>query len=300
LSLDCEGVSTFQGLVFALERYWAEQGCVVIQPLDMEVGAGTFHPATFLRSIGPEPWRSAYVQPSRRPTDGRYGENPNRLQHYYQYQVVLKPSPLEMQDLYLDSLRRLGIDPLVHDIRFVEDNWESPTLGAWGLGWEVWLNGMEVTQFTYFQQVGGVACDPVAVEITYGTERLAMYLQGVDTVFDIVWNENAYGKTLYRDIHKEGEIEFSKYNFEVADTAMLFADFEARSLECKRTLEAGLPLPAYDLCMAASHTFNTLDARKAISQTERANYILKIRELAKGCAELYKSQEAERLERVKA
>jgi glycyl-tRNA synthetase alpha chain len=240
----------------------------------------------------------AYVAPSRRPTDGRYGENPNRLGSYYQFQALIKPSPDNIQELYLKSLEYLGLNLKEHDIRFIEDNWESPTLGAWGLGWEVWLNGMEVTQFTYFQQVGGIACDPVAVEITYGTERLAMYLQGVDTVFDIVWSENQYGKTLYRDIHKEGEIEFSKYNFEIADTAMLFAEFEAKSTECKRCLDAELPLPAYDLCMMASHTFNTLDARKAISVTERANYILKIRELSKGCAQLYKSQEEERVKRV--
>ena len=291
---------TFQQLILTLQNYWAEKGCVVLQPYDMEMGAGTFHTATFLRALGPERWHAAYVQPSRRPTDGRYGNNPNRLQHYYQFQVVLKPNPPDIQELYLGSLKAIGVDTLTHDVRFVEDNWESPTLGAWGLGWEVWLNGMEVTQFTYFQQVGGVTCDPVAVEITYGTERLAMYLQGVDTVFDIVWSENQFGKTLYRDIHKEGEIEFSKYNFEIADTAMLFNDFESKASECKRCLDAELPLPAYDLCMMASHTFNTLDARKAISVTERANYILKIRELAKGCAELYKSQEEARNARVKA
>ncbi|OHE05154.1 MAG: glycine--tRNA ligase subunit alpha, partial [Sulfurimonas sp. RIFCSPLOWO2_12_FULL_36_74] len=237
--------------------------------------------------------------PSRRPTDGRYGENPNRLGSYYQFQALIKPSPDNIQELYLKSLEYLGLDVKNHDIRFVEDNWESPTLGAWGLGWEVWLNGMEVTQFTYFQQVGGIECNPVAVEITYGTERLAMYLQGVDTVFDIVWGENEHGETLYRDVHKEAEIEFSKYNFEVADTAMLFGEFEAKSKECLRTLEAGLPLPAYDLCMSAASTFNVLDARKAISQTERQNYILKIRELSKGCAELYKAQEEERNKRVK-
>jgi glycyl-tRNA synthetase alpha chain len=263
------------------------------------IDSGVPTPATFLRSLDSTPWSVAYVAPSRRPTDGRYGENPNRLGSYYQFQALIKPSPDNIQELYLKSLEYLGLNLKEHDIRFVEDNWESPTLGAWGLGWEVWLNGMEVTQFTYFQQVGGIACDPVAVEITYGTERLAMYLQGVDTVFDIVWSENQYGKTLYRDIHKEGEIEFSKYNFEIADTAMLFAEFEAKSTECKRCLEAQLPLPAYDLCMMASHTFNTLDARKAISVTERANYILKIRELSKGCAQLYKSQEEERVKRVR-
>ncbi len=259
-----------------------------------------FTPPTFLRSLDSTPWATAYVAPSRRPTDGRYGENPNRLGSYYQFQALIKPSPDNIQELYLKSLEYLGLNVAEHDIRFVEDNWESPTLGAWGLGWEVWLNGMEVTQFTYFQQVGGIECNPVAVEITYGTERLAMYLQGVDTVFDIVWGENEYGKTLYRDVHKEAEIEFSKYNFEVADTAMLFNEFNAKSAECLRTLEAGLPLPAYDLCMMAANTFNVLDARKAISQTERQNYILKIRELSKGCAELYKAQEAERLARVKA
>ena len=238
------------------------------------------------------------MAPSRRPTDGRYGENPNRLGSYYQFQALIKPSPDNIQELYLKSLEYLGLDLSQHDIRFVEDNWESPTLGAWGLGWEVWLNGMEVTQFTYFQQVGGIACDPVAVEITYGTERLAMYLQGVDNIFDIVWNENEHGKTLYRDIHKESEIQFSKYNFEIADVEMLFSDFDAKSKECKRALEAQLPLPAYDLCMAASNTFNVLDARKAISQTERANYILQIRDLSKACAELYNAQEEERNARV--
>ncbi len=289
----------FSELLLKLQQFWANEGCAIVQPYDVAAGAGTFHPATFLRSLDSQPWSVAYVAPSRRPTDGRYGQNPNRLGSYYQFQVLIKPSPANIQELYLKSLEYLGLNIAEHDIRFVEDNWESPTLGAWGLGWEVWLNGMEVTQFTYFQQVGGVACDPVAVEITYGTERLAMYLQGVDSVFDIVWSENSYGKTLYRDIHKEGEIEFSKYNFELADTDMLFSEFEAKSNECKRCLDAGLPLPAYDLCMMASHTFNTLDARKAISVTERANYILKIRELARGCAELYKAQEAERLERVK-
>jgi len=291
---------TFSDLLLKLQEFWKEQGCNIVQPYDIPAGAGTFHPATFLRSLDSQPWSVAYVAPSRRPTDGRYGENPNRLGSYYQFQALIKPSPDNIQELYLKSLEYLGLNLKDHDIRFVEDNWESPTLGAWGLGWEVWLNGMEVTQFTYFQQVGGIACDPVAVEITYGTERLAMYLQGVDSVFDIVWNENEHGKTLYRDIHKESEIQFSKYNFEVADTDMLFADFDAKAKECKRALDAGLPLPAYDLCMAASNTFNTLDARKAVSQTERANYILQIRELSKGCAELYKAQETERLERVKA
>ena len=291
---------TFSEMLLKLQEFWMKEGCNIVQPYDIPAGAGTFHPATFLRSLDSTPWSVAYVAPSRRPTDGRYGENPNRLGSYYQFQVLIKPSPKNIQELYLKSLEFLGLNVADHDIRFVEDNWESPTLGAWGLGWEVWLNGMEVTQFTYFQQVGGVVCDPVAVEITYGTERLAMYLQGVDTVFDIVWGENEHGKTLYRDIHKEGEIEFSKYNFEIADTAMLFAEFESKSAECKRALDAGLPLPAYDLCMSASHTFNTLDARKAISQAERQNYILKIRELSRGCAQLYKDQEQERIARVKA
>ncbi|NPA66964.1 MAG: glycine--tRNA ligase subunit alpha [Epsilonproteobacteria bacterium] len=292
---------TFSEMLLKLQQFWANEGCNIVQPYDIPAGAGTFHPATYLRSLDSTPWSAAYVAPSRRPTDGRYGENPNRLGSYYQFQVLIKPSPDNIQELYLKSLEYLGLDLSQHDIRFVEDNWESPTLGAWGLGWEVWLNGMEVTQFTYFQQVGGIECSPVAVEITYGTERLAMYLQGVDTVFDIIWNEDKAGnKTLYRDVHKEGEIEFSKYNFEIADTDMLFRHFDEYANECKRTLEAGLPLPAYDLCMLASHTFNTLDARKAISQTERQNYILRVRELAKGCAELYKAQEAERLERVKA
>jgi glycyl-tRNA synthetase alpha chain len=287
LSLDCEGVSTFQGLVFALERYWAEQGCVVIQPLDMEVGAGTFHPATFLRSIGPEPWRSAYVQPSRRPTDGRYGENPNRLQHYYQYQVVLKPSPLEMQDLYLDSLRRLGIDPLVHDIRFVEDNWESPTLGAWGLGWEVWLNGMEVTQFTYFQQVGGLDCRPVTGEITYGLERIAMYLQGVESVFDLIWSRTPVGVVTYGDVFHQNEVEQSAYNFEHADIGVLFAQFDTCEAASADLVEKGLPLPAYEQVLKASHTFNLLDSRGAISVTERQRFILRVRTLSRAVAQAY-------------
>ncbi len=294
-------MTTFSEMLLKLQEFWAKEGCNIVQPYDIPAGAGTFHPATYLRSLDSTPWSAAYVAPSRRPTDGRYGENPNRLGSYYQFQVLIKPSPDDIQELYLKSLEYLGLDLSRHDIRFVEDNWESPTLGAWGLGWEVWLNGMEVTQFTYFQQVGGIECDPVAVEITYGTERLAMYLQGVDTVFDIVWNMSRAGsKTLYRDVHKEGEIEFSKYNFEVANTAMLFEHFDDYANECKRTLETGLPLPAYDLCMLASHIFNTLDARKAISQTERQNYILRVRELAKGCAELYKAQEKERIERVKA
>ena len=289
---------TFSKILLKLQEFWSEQGCNVLQPYDIPAGAGTFHPATLLRSLDNRPWSVAYVAPSRRPTDGRYGENPNRLGSYYQFQVLIKPSPTNIQDLYLKSLEFLGLDLSKHDIRFVEDNWESPTLGAWGLGWEVWLDGMEVTQFTYFQQVGGIACEPVAVEITYGTERLAMYLQNVDNVFDIVWNENAFGKTTYKDIHFEGEVEFSKYNFEVATTEMLFRHFEDYAKECKLCLEKELPLPAYDQCMFASHTFNTLDARKAISVTERQNYILKVRELSLGCATLYKAQENERNQRL--
>ncbi len=290
---------TFSSMLLKLQEFWASKGCNIVQPYDIPAGAGTFHPATYLRSLDSTPWATAYVAPSRRPTDGRYGENPNRLGSYYQFQVLIKPSPDNIQELYLESLAYLGLDLSLHDIRFVEDNWESPTLGAWGLGWEVWLNGMEVTQFTYFQQVGGIECDPVAVEITYGTERLAMYLQEVDSVFDIVWNIAPDGsKTLYRDVHKESEYEFSKYNFEIASTDMLFAHFDDYANECKKALEAGLPLPAYDMCMLASHTFNTLDARKAISQTERQNYILRVRELARGCAELYKAQEQERQKRV--
>ena len=280
-------VSTFQGLIHALQDYWGKQGCVLIQPYDMEMGAGTFHPATFLRAIGPEPWRSAYVQPSRRPTDGRYGENPNRLQHYYQFQVVLKPSPLDIQDLYLGSLRALGIDPLEHDIRFVEDNWESPTLGAWGLGWEVWLNGMEVTQFTYFQQVGGLDCRPVTGEITYGLERIAMYLQGVKSVYDLVWNSGPQGTVTYGDVFHQNEVEQSAYNFEQADTALLFDAFDNMERESQRLIEAGLPLPAYEQMLRASHTFNLLDARHAISVTERQRYILRIRSLARAVAEAY-------------
>jgi len=291
---------TFSELLLKLQQYWAEQCCNIVQPYDIPSGAGTFHPATLLRSLDSKPWSAAYVAPSRRPTDGRYGENPNRLGAYYQFQALIKPSPDNIQELYLKSLEYLGLNLQEHDIRFVEDNWESPTLGAWGLGWEVWLDGMEVTQFTYFQQVGGIACDPVAVEITYGTERLAMYLQGVDSVYDIVWNENEHGVTTYADVHKESEYEFSKYHFEVADTDMLFKHFDDYSDECKRALEAGLPLAAYDQCMLASHTFNVLDARKAISQAQRQNYILKVRELAVGCAQLYKEQEVERNERVKA
>jgi len=280
-------VSTFQGLIFALQNYWAEQGCVVVQPYDMEMGAGTFHPATFLRAIGPEPWSSAYVQPCRRPTDGRYGENPNRMQHYYQYQVVIKPSPLNIQDLYLDSLKMLGLDPLVHDIRFVEDNWESPTLGAWGLGWEVWLNGMEVTQFTYFQQVGGLDCKPVTGEITYGLERIAMYLQGVKSVFDLVWTDGPLGKVTYGDVFHQNEVEMSAYNFEHADVNNLFNQFDQYEKESKAFIETGLPLPAYEMMVKASHAFNLLDARHAISVTERARFIGRVRGLSRDIAQSY-------------
>ena len=279
--------STFQGLIIALQQYWAEQGCVVLQPLDMEVGAGTFHPATFLRAIGPETWNAAYVQPSRRPTDGRYGENPNRLQHYYQFQVVLKPSPDNIQELYLNSLKMLGIDPLVHDIRFVEDNWESPTLGAWGLGWEIWLNGMEVTQFTYFQQVGGLECFPVTGEITYGLERIAMYLQGVDSVYDLVWAKGPEGVVTYGDVFHQNEVEMSTYNFEQADVASLFANFDTYEKESQRLIGEGLPLPAYELVLKASHTFNMLDARHAISVTERQRFILRVRSLSRAVAQSY-------------
>ncbi|MDR9466914.1 glycine--tRNA ligase subunit alpha [Marinospirillum sp.] len=281
-------VATFQGLILALQQYWADQGCVVLQPLDMEVGAGTFHPATFLRSLGPETWNSAYVQPSRRPTDGRYGENPNRLQHYYQFQVVMKPSPADIQERYLGSLKALGIDPLVHDIRFVEDNWESPTLGAWGLGWEVWLNGMEVTQFTYFQQAGGIECYPVTGEITYGLERIAMYLQGVDSVYDLVWTLDPSGEPVtYGDVWLQNEKEQSAYNFEHADVDALFGWFDHCEKECNKLLEAGLALPAYEQVLKASHTFNLLDARHAISVTERQRFILRVRTLAREVALAY-------------
>lgn len=279
---------TFSQMLLNLQTFWQDQGCTIVQPYDMPAGAGTFHNATFLRSLSSKPWATAYVAPSRRPTDGRYGENPNRLGSYYQFQVLIKPSPDNIQELYLKSLEMLGLDIKKHDIRFVEDNWESPTLGAWGLGWEVWLDGMEVTQFTYFQQVGGIPCNPVSVEITYGVERLAMYLQEKESVFDLVWNENQFGVTTYGDVHKQSEYEFSKYNFEIANVAMLFEHFENAQIECKRCLEENLPLPAYDYCLMASHTFNVLDARKAISVTQRQNYILKIRELAKGCAVKYK------------
>jgi len=280
-------VSTFQGLILALQDYWAQQGCAVLQPLDMEVGAGTFHPATFLRAIGPEPWRAAYVQPCRRPTDGRFGENPNRLQHYYQFQVMLKPNPDNIQELYLDSLKALGFDPLVHDIRFVEDNWESPSLGAWGLGWEVWLNGMEVTQFTYFQQVGGLECKPVTGEITYGLERLAMYLQDVKSVFDLVWTKGPQGTVTYGDVFHQNEVEMSHYNFEQADTESLFGWFDTCEKESSRLIELGLPLPAYEMVLKASHTFNLLDARHAISVTERQRFILRVRTLSRAVAQSY-------------
>jgi glycyl-tRNA synthetase alpha chain len=285
---------TFQEVIQTLNRYWAEQGCVLIQSLDTEVGAGTFHPATFLRAIGPEPWAAAYVQPSRRPTDGRYGENPNRLQHYYQYQVVMKPNPDDILDRYIGSLKALGVDPLVHDLRFVEDNWESPTLGAWGLGWEVWLNGMEVTQFTYFQQAGGLECRPVTGEITYGLERLAMYLQNVDNVYDLVWTNAPHGVVTYGDVFLQNEVEQSTYNFEHANVAKLFEWFDTCESEAKALVDAGLPLPAYEQVMKASHTFNLLDARRAISVTERQRYILRVRTLSRSVAEAYYAQREKR------
>jgi len=284
---DSPDLTTFQGLIFALQQYWADQGCVILQPYDMEMGAGTFHTATFLRSIGPEPWNAAYVQPSRRPTDGRYGENPNRLQHYYQLQVVLKPSPKDIQELYLGSLKMLGIDPLVHDIRFVEDNWESPTLGAWGLGWEVWLNGMEVTQFTYFQQVGGLDCRPVTGEITYGLERIAMYIQGVESIYDLVWTHGPQGDVTYGDVFHQNEVEQSSYNFDHADVDYLFGFFDQCEKESGKLIEAGLSLPAYEQVLKASHAFNLLDARHAISVTERQRYILRVRTLAREVAQAY-------------
>jgi glycyl-tRNA synthetase alpha chain len=277
---------TFQELIFALEKFWADQGCIVQQPYDIEVGAGTFNPATFLRALGPEPWNVAYVEPSRRPTDGRYGENPNRLQHYYQYQVVMKPSPLEIQEMYIASLRSFGIDPLAHDIRFVEDDWESPTLGAWGLGWEVWLDGMEITQFTYFQQVGGFDLNPICVEITYGIERIAMYLQKVDNVYDLEWGHGIK----YGDVHHKGEVEFSTYNFEKADVPMLRTLFDLYEKESVAMAEARLVLPAYDYCLKCSHVFNILDARGAISVTERTSYIGRVRNLARISAEGYLKQ----------
>ena len=280
-------VLTFQDLILALQQFWARQGCVIVQPYDMQMGAGTFHPATFLRAVGPEPWSAAYVQPSRRPTDGRYGDNPFRLQHYYQYQVVIKPSPDDIQDLYLESLSAIGVDPAVHDIRFVEDNWESPSLGAWGLGWEVWLNGMEITQFTYFQQVGGLPCRPVTGEITYGLERLAMYLQDVESIFDIVWTDGPLGTISYRDVFHQNEVEQSRYNFELADIDSLFDAFELAEHECQRLIELNLALPAYEQMLAASHTFNLLDARQAISVSERQRFILRVRDMAKAVAQAY-------------
>ena len=280
-------LGTFQGLILALQQFWAEKGCVVLQPLDIEVGAGTFHPGTFLRAIGPESWNTAYVQPCRRPTDGRYGENPNRLQHYYQFQVLLKPSPSDIQEIYLESLTNLGIDTAVHDIRFVEDNWESPTLGAWGLGWEVWLNGMEVTQFTYFQQAGGLECYPVSGEITYGIERIAMYLQGVDSIYDIVWAESAEGLVTYGDVFKQNEVEMSEFNFDCANVDLLFSYFEDCEKQCNSLIEKDLPLPAYEQVLKASHYFNLLDARKAISVTERQRFILRVRSLARLVATSY-------------
>lgn len=282
-------IKTFQGLIFTLQDYWSRQGCVIAQPFDLEVGAGTSHPMTFLRAIGPEPHRCAYVQPSRRPTDGRYGENPNRLQHYYQFQVVLKPSPENIQELYLESLKELGFDPRVHDIRFVEDNWENPTLGAWGLGWEVWLNGMEVSQFTYFQQVGGLECFPVTGEITYGLERLAMYIQQVNSVYDLIWTNGPTGPVTYGDIFHQNEVEQSTYNFEHADVEFLFKMFDQNEKECQYLLglEIPLPLPAYERILKAAHSFNLLDARHAISVTERQRYILRIRTLSKAVAEAY-------------
>jgi glycyl-tRNA synthetase alpha chain len=280
-------VSTFQGLILALQKYWSSQGCILLQPLDQEVGAGTFHPATFLRAIGPEPWNTAYVQPSRRPTDGRFGENPNRLQHYYQFQVALKPSPDNIQELYLDSLRHLGLNLLEHDIRFVEDNWESPTLGAWGLGWEVWLNGMEVTQFTYFQQVGGLECKPVLGEITYGLERIAMYLQGVKSVYDLIWTKGPFGTVTYGDVFHQNEVEMSAYNFEQANVEFMFQCFDTYEQECRKLIDLDLPLPAYEMVLKASHAFNLLDARHAISVTERQRYILRVRNMSKSVAEAY-------------
>jgi glycyl-tRNA synthetase alpha chain len=280
--------NSFQALILKLQAYWAAQGCVILQPYDVEMGAGTFHPATTLRALGPKPWRAAYVQPSRRPTDGRYGENPNRLQQHYQFQVILKPAPADSQRLYLDSLTVLGIDARRHDIRFVEDDWESPTLGASGLGWEVWLDGMEVSQFTYFQQVGGIDCDPVSTELTYGLERLAMYVQGVENVYDLDYNGAGVS---YGDVFKRAEIEFSAYNFEFADTERLFRHFADAEQECQALLARALPLPAYDHCIKASHCFNLLDARGVISVTERAAYIGRVRALAKGCCEGWLAQQ---------
>ncbi len=279
--------TTFQDIILKLQQFWADQGCVILQPLDMEVGAGTFHPATFLRAIGPKPWAAAYVQPTRRPTDGRYGDNPNRVQHYYQFQVILKPSPLDIQEKYLDSLRVLGVDPLLDDIRFVEDNWESPTLGAWGLGWEVWQNGMEVSQFTYFQQVGGLPCKPITGELTYGLERLAMSLLGIERIFDIPWAHTEHGLVTYGDVFYQNEVQQSTYNFEYADVETLLQQFDAYAIQAKHLVERNLPLPAYEMVIKASHTFNLLDARRAISVTERQRYILRVRELSRLVAQSY-------------
>lgn len=279
----------FQEIIFTLNKFWADRGCIIQQPYDVEKGAGTMNPATFLRALGPEPWKVAYVEPSRRPTDGRYGENPNRLQHYYQYQVILKPNPDNVLEIYLDSLKVIGVDPDQHDIRFVEDNWESPTLGAWGLGWEVWLDGMEITQFTYFQQCGGIDCKPVCAEITYGLERLAMFIQKVDSVFDITWA----GNITYGDVHHRGEVEHSHYNFEIADTDMLFSVFSAFEKEALRIIERGFVLPAYDYVLKCSHSFNLLDARGAISVTERQGFIARVRNMARTCAEAYVQQRGE-------
>jgi glycyl-tRNA synthetase alpha chain len=280
---DLDASASFQNLILKLQTFWASKGCTLLQPFDMEMGAGTFHPATFLRAIGPEPWKAAYVQPSRRPTDGRYGENPNRLQHYYQFQVILKPSPKDIQDLYLESLSEIGIDLSKHDVRFVEDNWESPTLGAWGLGWEIWLNGMEVSQFTYFQQIGGLACKPVSGELTYGLERLAMYLQGVDSVFDLVWTEGVS----YGDVFHQNEVEQSTYNFEIADTDVLFKQFDEAESMNEQLIEKALPYPAYEQVMKASHLFNLLDARHAISVTDRARFIRRVRAMSQKVAQTY-------------
>ncbi|RUM79111.1 MAG: glycine--tRNA ligase subunit alpha [Candidatus Thioglobus sp.] len=280
---DLDATASFQNLILKLQSFWASKGCTLLQPFDMEMGAGTFHPATFLRAIGPEPWKAAYVQPSRRPTDGRYGKNPNRLGHYYQFQVLLKPSPKDIQDLYLESLTEIGIDLTMHDVRFVEDNWESPTLGAWGLGWEIWLNGMEVSQFTYFQQIGGLPCKPVAGELTYGLERLAMYLQGVDSVFDLVWVEGIS----YGDVFHQNEVEQSKYSFEIADTEVLFRQFDEAEAMNEKLIEESLPYPAYEQVIKASHFFNLLDARHAISVTDRARFIRRIRAMSQKVAQTY-------------
>ena len=280
---DLDASASFQNLILKLQTFWASKGCILLQPFDMEMGAGTFHPATFLRAIGPEPWKAAYVQPSRRPTDGRYGENPNRLQHYYQFQVILKPSPKDIQDLYLESLSEIGIDLSKHDVRFVEDNWESPTLGAWGLGWEIWLNGMEVSQFTYFQQIGGLACKPVSGELTYGLERLAMYLQGVDSVFDLVWTEGVS----YGNVFHQNEVEQSTYNFEIADTDVLFKQFDEAESMNEQLIEKALSYPAYEQVMKASHLFNLLDARHAISVTDRARFIRRVRAMSQKVAQTY-------------